>query len=132
MSPPPSASGPRDHSVPRPSPSLTARSRIVGGALIAGLGIGGLGVATGAVTAGVEPAADAGFVLGTLAFGFGLLGWAGSVIAGPGLEAMHVHLDLRGSGWSEADSRRAMARIGGFGAGVMLSAVLVGTALGYA
>jgi len=65
------------------------------------------------------------------AFGFGLLGWAGSVVAGPGLEAMQAHLDAA-SGWTETDSRRAMARIGAFGAGVMLAAVVVGTALGYA
>nr|WP_321169876.1 hypothetical protein [Salinigranum rubrum] len=89
-----------------------------------------VGVGVGTLLADLPTAADAGFLLGTVAFGFGLLGWAGSALAGPGLEAMQSHLDTAG-GWTEADSRRAMARIGGFGAGVMLAAMLVGTALGY-
>ena len=96
-----------------------------------GAGVGALGVGAGTLLVGLEPAADVGFVLGTLAFGFGLLGWAGSALAGPGLEAMQAQLDTA-SGWTEAKSRRAMARVGGFGAGVMLAAVVVGTALGYA
>jgi hypothetical protein len=95
-----------------------------------GAGVGGVAVAVGSAVVGLATAADTGFVLGTLAFGFGLLGWAGSALAGPGLEAMQAQLDTA-SGWTETKSRRAMARVGGFGAGVMLAAMLVGTALGY-
>jgi hypothetical protein len=117
-------------STPGSAPSLAARARLVGGALLAGVAVGGVGVGAGTVLWRVASAADTAFLVGTVAFGFGLLGWAGSIIAGPGLEAMQAQLDTT-SGWSEADSRRAMARIGGFGAGVMLAAVVVGTALGY-
>lgn len=114
-----------------PSPSLEGRARLVGTALLVGAGIGVAAVGVGAVLTSVAAAADAGFLVGTVAFGFGLLGWAGSALAGPGLEAMQAHLDTA-SGWTEADSRRAMARIGAFGAGVMLAAIVVGTVLGYA
>ena len=113
-----------------PSPSLDARLRILGEALGTGGGIGAVAVGAASLTVGVAPAADTAFLVGTVAFGFGLLGWAGSIIAGRGLETMQAHLDTS-SGWTEADSRRAMARIGGFGAGMMLAAVVVGTALGY-
>ncbi|WP_380674668.1 DUF7268 family protein [Salinigranum sp. GCM10025319] len=123
---PPSSAGP----YPDPPPSLAERARLVAGALLVGVGVGGVGVATGSVAVGLAPAADTGFLVGVLAFGFGLVGWAGSAIAGPGLEAMQAHLDTA-SGWTEADSRRAMARIGGFGAGVMLAAMAIGTVLGY-
>ncbi|WP_318568189.1 DUF7268 family protein [Salinigranum marinum] len=128
-SPPRSTSVPSGGHETRP-PSLAARARLVVGALLAGLGVGVVGVGVGTVAVGLASAADTGFLLGTLAFGFGLLGWAGSVVAGPGFEAMQSYLD-GASGWTEAGSRRAMARIGGFGAGVMLAAVAVGTALGY-
>jgi hypothetical protein len=120
------ATGPSDAA----APSLATRVHLVGGALLAGAAVGGGGVGVGTVVTGVATAADTGFLLGLVAFGFGLLGWAGSIIAGSGLEAMQAQLDTA-SGWSEADSRRAMARIGGFGVGVMLAAMLVGTALGY-
>ncbi|WP_372911774.1 hypothetical protein [Salinigranum sp.] len=113
-----------------PSPSLAERARLVGTALLAGAGVGVGGVGGGTLVADVATAADAVFLVGTVAFGFGLLGWAGSALAGPGLEAMQAHLETAG-GWTEADSRRAMARIGGFGAGLMLTAVLLGTAFGY-
>jgi hypothetical protein len=111
-------------------PSLATRARLVGGALLVGVSVGGVGVGVGTVVWQLAAAADTAFLLGAVAFGFGLLGWAGSIVAGPGLEAMQRQLDTA-SGWTEADSRRAMARIGGFGAGVMLSAMVVGTALGY-
>jgi hypothetical protein len=131
QSPSPSTSArsdPDDHTTP--PPSTTDRARLVGGALLAGFGVGAVGVGAGTVVVGLEAAADAGFLAGTVAFGFGLVGWAGSAIAGPGLEAMQSHLDTA-SGWTEAESRRAMARVGGFGFGVMLAAMVVGTALGY-
>lgn len=113
-----------------PTPSLAARIRLVGSALLAGVAVGGIAVGAGAVVRRTGPIADTVFLLGTVAFGFGLLGWAGSIVAGPGLEAMQAQLGTA-SGWTEADSRRAMARIGGFGVGVMCAAMVVGTALGY-
>jgi hypothetical protein len=60
------------------------------------------------------------FALGTLAFGLGILGWSGSAMAGRGFENMQEHLDTN-TDWTERDSRRAMARIGAFGAGAMLA-----------
>jgi hypothetical protein len=127
MSPSRPAEGPSDIAG---RPSLATRAHLVGGALLAGVAVGSGGVGVGTAVTGVATAADTGFLVGLVAFGFGLLGWAGSIIAGPGLEAMQAQLETA-SGWSEADSRRAMARIGSFGAGVMLAAILVGTALGY-
>jgi len=64
------------------------------------------------------------FSAGALALGFGLLGWSGSVMAGRGVEAMQDHLDTA-SDWTEAKSRRAMARVGGFGGGLMLGSTVV-------
>jgi len=56
-------------------------------------------------------------------FGFALIGWSGSIIAGRGFENLQHHLST-GSNWTERDSRRAMARIGGFGFGGMLGVSL--------
>jgi hypothetical protein len=69
------------------------------------------------------------FVLAALCFGFGLLGWSGSILAGNGIENAQRHLDT-GTDWSETDSRRAMARISGFGAGGMAGVIIVTTLLG--
>jgi len=73
------------------------------------------------------------FALGTLLMGFGTVGWSGSIMAGRGIEEMQRHLDT-GTGWTEADSRRAMTRIAGFGAGMMggtvLSTVVLATVAG--
>lgn len=68
-------------------------------------------------------ASDTTFALGTLVMGFGTVGWSGSIMAGRGIEEMQRHLDT-GTGWTEADSRRAMTRIAGFGAGMMIGTVL--------
>jgi hypothetical protein len=110
---------------------LRPRLRVVGGAFLAGAGVavalvGALVVAGGWAVVG---SARFAFALGALAFGLGLLGWSGSVMAGRGFEAMQEHLET-GTNWTEADSRRAMARVGGFGAGAVLSTgVLEATAL---
>jgi hypothetical protein len=69
-------------------------------------------------------AAELTFSVGALALGFGLLGWSGSVMAGRGVEEMQEHLDTS-SDWTEAKSRRAMARIGGFGGGLMAGSAAV-------
>jgi len=68
------------------------------------------------------------FALGGLALSLGLLGWSGSILAGPGLKNMRQYMDARGD-WSENDSRRAMARVGGFGAGMMLGTSVVAAVL---
>ncbi|MDG5775564.1 hypothetical protein VB773_06710 [Haloarculaceae archaeon H-GB2-1] len=100
------------------------RLRLVGGALGVGLLAGVLGTLLGtALLTDPSVARTKTFALGALCLGLGLLGWSGSVFAGPGIENMHRHLDS-GSDWSETDSRRAMARLGGFGAGVMAGVVL--------
>lgn len=113
----------------RPIADATAyirpRARIVGSGLAAGglagaLGTVALGVSTGDVHFGVTQV----FALGALALGFGVLGWSGSVLAGQGIESMQHHLGT-GTGWTESDSRRAMARIAGFGAGVMLAVTVI-------
>lgn len=69
------------------------------------------------------------FSLGALCFGFGLLGWSGSVLAGSSVEHAQQYLDT-GTNWTEDDSRRAMARIGGFGFGGMLGVIVVASILG--
>ncbi|NHN41584.1 hypothetical protein G9C85_08030 [Halorubellus sp. JP-L1] len=98
------------------------RLRIVGGAFAVGAAcsVGLLLVLVGGGGWAPVPAARFAFALGTLAFGLGLLGWSGSAMAGRGFEAMQEHLDTN-TDWTEADSRRAMARIGAFGAGAMLA-----------
>jgi len=96
------------------------RARIVGGEFAVGA-VGGVVVLLALVAGGgwaSVPAAQFAFALGTLAFGLGLLGWSGSAMAGRGFENMQEHLDTD-TNWTEADSRRAMARIGAFGAGAM-------------
>lgn len=68
------------------------------------------------------------FVAGAVLFGFGLLGWSGSVLLGNGVENAKRHLDLN-TDWTEADSRRAMARFIGVGVGLMAGVALVGSLL---
>ncbi|MCO8246881.1 MULTISPECIES: hypothetical protein [unclassified Haladaptatus] len=68
------------------------------------------------------------FAVATLAFGFAILGWSGSVFAGSAIENVQEHLDTN-SNWTEAGSRRAMTAIGSFGAGGMLGVVVMTTVL---
>ena len=67
------------------------------------------------------------FAVGALVLGFAVLGWSGSVLAGSAVETLQAYLDAE-TDWTERDSRRAMARLTGFGAGVMIG-VSVATAL---
>lgn len=101
--------------------------RLVGG----GAAVGGIAapiVTLALVATGTEPtpAAETAFAFGGLWFGLGLVGWSGSVAFGRTLEAVRERLDA-GSGWTERKSRRAMARVSGFGAGAMLVAVAIGS-----
>ena len=99
-----------------------SRIRLVGFAGAVGLALGVFGTLVVATTgADGRGASTLVFSLGALAFGFALLGWSGSVAAGRSIEATQAHLDTD-TGWTESGSRRAMARIGGFGAGVMIGA----------
>jgi len=95
------------------------RIRLVGTALLAGAVAGPITVGLLTVYGGTAYGTRKAFALGALAFGFGVLGWSGSIFAGQRIEAMQRHLDT-GSDWTEADSRRAMGRITGFGFGVMV------------
>lgn len=106
------------------------RARLVGSALAVGLFVGAAGFALALLTLGsVRAAGDTVFLLGALAFGFGLLGWSGSILAANSVKAMQEHLDAA-SGWTEANSRRAMARIGAFGFGAMVGSALATVAAG--
>ncbi|ERG94664.1 hypothetical protein [Haloquadratum walsbyi] len=111
-------------------PLVTARSRLVGSALFVGCVFGVICVSVSASVIGIPTAADTVFLAGTLALGFGTLGWSASIIAGPGIKAMQTHLETA-TDWNEADSRRAMARISSFGVGVMTAAIVVGVIFGY-
>lgn len=108
---------------------IRLQCRRVGGAAVVGLVAAMLaaGVVT-IVTGDAEGATELVFSLGTLILGFGVVGWAGSVMAGQGFENLQKHLST-GSQWTERDSRRAMSRIGGFGAGGMVGASLVSVVL---
>jgi hypothetical protein len=100
---------------------LRPRARLVLTSVGVGAAVGVL--LTAALALGYDPAfaARKAFGVGLLAFGFGVVGWSGSVLAGPGLENMQRHLDT-GSDWSETDSRRAMVRVASAGFGVAILA----------
>ncbi|WP_435334720.1 DUF7268 family protein [Haloarchaeobius sp. TZWWS8] len=101
------------------------RARLVAGALGVGAAVGGVALPL-AVALGRTPraAVDLVFSLGVLAFGFGLLGWSGSIMVADAVEVRNKQLD-NPTDWTERKSRRAMARIGGFGLGVMAGSSLV-------
>lgn len=107
-----------------------SRLRLVGSALAVGLVVGAVGFLLAVLGLGsVRAASDTVFLLGALAFGFGLLGWSGSILAANSVEAMQEQLDAA-SGWTEAKSRRAMARIGSFGFGVMVGSAVATVVVG--
>ncbi|MGB9957597.1 DUF7268 family protein [Haloferax prahovense] len=104
------------------------RVRLVGTAALAGAFVAAVWLAATLVVGDFAGSVETTFALGSLAFGFGLLGWSGAVALGRGIESMQTHLDT-GTGWTERDARRAMARILGFGLGVMLGATAVGSSV---
>lgn len=109
---------------------LWPRVRLVGTALGVGLVVGAVAVSGLAAQSGdVLFASDQTFAVAALIFGFGLLGWSGSVFAGGTVESMQKYMET-GTDWTERKSRRAMARIGGFGAGMMAGVVAGSVALG--
>ncbi|NHN61036.1 hypothetical protein G9466_18385 [Halorussus sp. JP-T4] len=95
-----------------------------------GAGLGAFGlvvlVATGEP---VDVASETVFAVGALVFGFSLLGWSGTVFAGRGIEHFQRHVGGR-SDWSAADSRQAMAVLGGVGVGGMVGASLATVVVG--
>jgi len=105
---------------------MNARARLVGTAGLVGALAGTAGIAAGLAWFG-DPATATRktFAVGALFLAVGLLGWSGSVFAGDGFEAVQRHLDT-GSSWSGADSRRAMTRVGSFGAGWMVGSSVAG------
>ncbi|WP_228546057.1 DUF7268 family protein [Halegenticoccus tardaugens] len=110
-----------------PSAGVRTRLRRFGSAFVAGVAVGVVGLGVGALRSGtVRAASDVVFALGALALGLGVLGWAGSILAGDGVESMRRHLDVSAD-WTERGSRRAMARVSGFGAGVMAGVVVATT-----
>jgi hypothetical protein len=113
------------------TPVVRERGRLVGGGLVGGAVATPVLVAGLVAAGGFAPlaAAETTFAFGGFWFGFALLGWAGSVASGKAIEAAQEHLDA-GSGWTERRSRRAMARVGGFGAGMMTVAPIIGTVVG--
>ncbi|MFB6224040.1 MAG: hypothetical protein ABEH86_10280 [Haloarcula sp.] len=99
---------------------VMARVRLFGSGLVVGLLLGSLGMAGWTLYTGNARSSEGTvFALGALVFGFGLLGWSGSILAGRGIEAMQEHMDTQ-SDWTERDSRRAMARLCGAGSGIMI------------
>jgi len=99
---------------------LVPRARLVVGGVLVGLVLGALAVlGLFAYSGDVRFANRKAFAVGTLFFGLALLGWSGSIMAGRGMENLQRHLDTN-TNWTEADSRRAMAQVGGAGLGWML------------
>jgi len=108
---------------------LRRQAAVVGTAAVVGVLVGALVMAALTGWTGDARASEAtGFALGALGLGFGVVGWSGSVLAGRSVVTMQQYLDT-GSEWTERDSRRAMARIAGFGAGVMVGVSLLATML---
>ena len=103
---------------------LRRRIRLLATAAVVGVSVGSLTLVALAALRTLRCASTQTFAVGALALGFGVLGWSGSALAGDGIEALQRYLDAD-SGWTERDSRRAMARIAGFGAGVMAGVVVV-------
>lgn len=104
--------------------TVLPRARLVVSGAIVGLvsGVALVGVLVVVLSEPIE-AVDTSFALGSLVLGLAVIGWSGSVLAGPGIETIQNYTG-RGSNWTERDSRRAMARLVGLGAGGMLGAML--------
>lgn len=109
---------------------LALRARLVGRAALAGAVVGTLGVVAVALATGDSRlASDQVFALAALVFAFGLLGWSGSAMMGRSIETAQEYMESD-SDWTEASSRRAMARILGFGLGGMGGVIVATVVLG--
>lgn len=108
---------------------VRARVRLLGSSVVLGFVLLSIAVPILATQYDMRVVSTQAFSLAALCFGFGVLGWSGSILAGTSFEAAQRHLDT-GMNWTEADSRRAMARIGGVGAGGMIGVIVTVTLLG--
>ncbi len=99
------------------------RARLVGRAAAVGVAVGLVALLGLPAALPARQVRVTAFALGALALGFGVLGWAASAMAGPGIENAQRLVDAD-TGWTERRSRRAMARVAGFGAGVMAAVPL--------
>jgi len=117
--------GPEAQDDVSPRARLRNWARPAGTAFLVGTALGTAGLGVVALSAGdVRAGESTGFALGALALGFGVLGWSGSVLLGRHIEAASEHAGGTAD-WTERDSRRAMARVAGFGAGVMVGVSVV-------
>ena len=108
---------------------IRARVRLVGSAAAVGAALGVVAAGALAASSGdVEAGTRTAFALGALVLGFGVLGWSGSAMVGDSVETAQRYM-ATGTDWTERDSRRAMARLSGAGAGAMLAVVAVRTVL---
>jgi hypothetical protein len=107
---------------------LRPRVRLLATAGTIGVVAGALALLALAAVRTPEFASTQTFAVGALVLGFAVLGWSGSALAGRGIESLQTYLDAD-TGWTERDSRRAMARLSGFGAGVMVGVVIATTLL---
>jgi hypothetical protein len=109
---------------PDPRSYLLARARLVGRGLLVGGVLGAIAVVVlYAYSGSVAFANQKAFAIGALLLGLALLGWSGSIMAGRGIENLQHHLDTN-TRWTEADSRRAMALVGGTGFGWMVGVAI--------
>jgi hypothetical protein len=114
---------------PRLRQYALTRIRLFGSGLFIGLAVGSVGMVGWTFYTGNARLSEATvFALGALVFGFGLIGWSGSILVGRGMEAVQEQMGTR-SDWTERDSRRAMARLCGSGGGIMLGVSVVAALL---
>ena len=104
------------------------RTRVAAGAFLVGLLAGVAALVVAAAFSGVADGADTTLLFGALFSGVGLLGWLGSVLAARGVGSREQRPDA-GLARTGANFRRVMARVGGFGAGVMVAAATLGALL---
>ncbi|ELZ33959.1 hypothetical protein C474_03330 [Halogeometricum pallidum JCM 14848] len=107
---------------------LPRRARVASGGFLVGLLAGVAALVVAAVFSGVADGADTALRFGALFFGVGFLGWSGSALAARGVGSGGKRPDA-GLAWTGANFRRSMARVGGFGAGVMAAAATLGALL---
>lgn len=101
---------------------FSVRLRLVGSAVLVGCLLSGTGIVFLSLV-GTHFGSEEVFSLAALVFGFGLFGWSSAALSGRAIENAKRHLDISPS-WTETKARRAMARIGGFGAGGMAGVML--------
>jgi hypothetical protein len=102
------------------------RARILLSAVGAGVVVGLVAMLLAPAVVDDRTARTSVFALGALLLGLGVVGWSGSIMAGRGIENAQRYMETN-TDWTERSSRRAMTRIAGFGAGVMVGQSVVAT-----